>query len=55
MDALVRSADWAATGSNDTVEDATRQTKSRCFQRLHKLRDRDSNPNFLIQSQASYR
>jgi hypothetical protein len=28
--------------------------KSRLQRRLLELRDRDSNPNFLIQSQASY-
>ena len=32
----------------------SRQTKSHYFQRLRELRGRDSNPNFLIQSQASY-
>jgi hypothetical protein len=44
LDALVKGAD-----------SSSRQTKSRCFQRLPELRGRDSNPNFLIQSQASYR
>ena len=58
MDKLIRGAEWAAMGANgapNASRSAATPTKMPDFQLLRKLRGRDSNPNFLIQSQASYR
>ena len=41
-------------GENDNVR-ARRRANSASCPRLERLRGRDSNPNFLVQSQASYR
>jgi hypothetical protein len=57
MDALIRGADWAQMGPNgaEAVDPAsTLATKPRRSGAFLRLRGRDSNPNFLIQSQASY-
>jgi hypothetical protein len=58
MDALVKGADWAQMGTNGTeaVDPvAIAANKIPPERVVPKLRGRDSNPNFLIQSQASYR
>ena len=57
MDELVRGADWAQMGTSGPVEvlDVLPSgTKKPPERRLSKLRGKDSNLDYLIQSQASY-
>jgi hypothetical protein len=57
MEALIRGADWArmdTNGADASDSLSARKRKPRRSGALMRLRGRDSNPNFLIQSQASY-
>ena len=58
MDALIRGADWAQTSTSDDPTVAARcrcgKQKPRRSGAVVRLRGKDSNLDYLIQSQASY-